>query len=107
MDLFVKDQIHSLIAKGTYKQVGQEIQGVAADFKITEGSLIAAGHRHGPTGLQTYLKVEKAHNYNRKVNQLTHEDEKDLHDVKGKTTPEQFMNEVETRLRKFGEEKKQ
>ena len=102
MDLFVKDQIHSLIAKGTYKQVGQEIQGVAADFKITEGSLIAAGHRHGARGLQTYLKVEKAHKYNRKENQLTREDEKDIHDMKGKTTPEQFMNDVETRLRKFG-----
>jgi hypothetical protein len=84
-----RNHVH-LEQNGAYGTLNQRIQGVAAEFQVTQSGLLAAAHRQGSEAVAKYLERmrESGWNSNEAINGLS--------DKEGK-----IHRQIETRLRTF------
>ncbi len=82
------DNVRQLRKKGAMNHIGQKIDGIKAEFTVTESGPVAAAHRWGAGGTNQYLRHQQAHGWKSDSSNFP----KDKRDM--------FMA-IETRLREF------
>ncbi len=89
---YLKSNYRQLKNKGSLNYVGNQVEGIAGVFNITDTGLLAASHREGAGAVNRYLNnLEKHQNnsYYMNYNKITNPELADM------------FKRIETRLRKF------
>lgn len=102
---FFAGKEESLRRTGTFNHVGQDVNGVKGDFKVSEAGLLAAAHRDGEGAVKAYIEHQKKNNWRSQFDNLDKgvKEKFDLKDKDGTVirTAEDRFRAIETRIRMF------